>query len=158
MDEIPRTRRSFVHAWDEIDYLEHKAAYWLHVRHSRSRAKRFVERLRAMIEATDPNHEVILGAQVRALIADYDGDLEGEIRHTSYEVNLLRRLCEIDVDRRGGRVDWTNVRDAMQLLALLYSENGQNDMAMKTLRSCQRLCKPRGIPFDARNLKRRIYE
>ena len=141
-------RRKFVHAWDEIDYLYMKAAYWAHHRDQRRRAVRFLPRLKRLISRNDPKHEALLGLECMALIADVEGDLDCEIEWTKRLINRIQHGFKIMSKKQLGR-SWADVRDELEILSCLYVENGQMDRAMATVKKCEILCKKHKIPFDA---------
>jgi hypothetical protein len=148
MLEPPPTRRKFIHAWDEIEYLYAKAAYWAHHRDMPKKAERFLPRLKRLVSRHDRNHEAILGVECMALISDLDGDLEREIYWSEFLINMLRKALKKISTKELGR-NWGDVRDQMEILACLHSEAGRMDRALATVRKCDGLCKAHNIPFDA---------
>lgn len=149
----PPTRRRFVHAWDEIDYLYDKGVYWLTIRHSRRRALKYIERLKTLLNRHDRERKALLGAMARALVAAYDGDLPCEIRHTERSVEMIQRAV---TEVPSCRWDWEDVRTEMEILAALYSENGENRKALHYLKGIRTICRKHGVDFDEADLRRLI--
>jgi hypothetical protein len=74
-------------------------------------------------------------------------------------VRLIKRLHEIS---RGGpqREDilrlhgYEDLRDRLELLAVLYHDSGRLDRAIEALQESERLAEERGMRFDGRHLLR----
>ena len=151
------TRRTFACERDGIDYLYHKLLYWLYERGAARRALRFAARLEPLLAKAAPGAEAIFPEECRSSICEVRGDLTGAIRHRENEVRLIRRLHEIsrrtpsrDYVLRGYGFD--DLSDRLDLLAILYHDNGDRDRAIQTLRESRRLCARHGIPFDGAEL------
>ncbi len=149
----PKTRRKFIHEWDEIGYLYWKGAYWIHIRQSRLQATRFIERLKTLIDLHDPNEEALLGAMGQALFAEFHRDLVGEIKYTERVVRMVVKCIEIMPDPD---YDWEDVRNKMEILACLYSENGQNGKALRLAKRIGVLCRKHSVSFDETALRKTI--
>jgi hypothetical protein len=147
----PPTERKFAHAWAEIDYLYHKLLYWFYEREDRRRAAIYARRLRPLLRREDSRSEVILGSAARALVAELDGNLADAIRHRIHELKLIRRLNEI-----GAPPEYAfgpdDIADRLDLLAILYWDAGDLELAERTLEESRRLCKQHGISFDGRTI------
>ncbi len=155
MEQALRNRRKFIHVWDEIEYLYWKIRYWLHMRSRRSGAKPFVIRLRKLLLLHDPQHEALLGVRCWAVPAEYELNLPEEIRFTKKGVDqLILLLGELWPDMPD--YDWEDVRNELEILALLYAEDDQEEAAMKVLCQCRDICRERGIPFDEDDLRNRV--
>jgi len=151
----PPNRRKFVHEWDETRYTYDKAEYWLHYRRMPSRAKPYVERLRKLVAERDPNHEVILGARIRALIADFDDDLDAEIAYTRRVIDMSARFIQAGPPTTIGPT-WSDIRDDLELLALLYADYNQQKEALDTVEEIAKFCFQHGLRFNKAELRRRI--
>ena len=89
------------------------------------------------------------------MLADYEQNLPEEIRLTKKAVEQLINLLGKEWPDMPG-YDWEDVRNELEILALLYSEDDQEDSAMGVLRECRDICRERGIPFDEDDLRNRI--
>jgi len=88
--KAPTTRRKFRLEWDEIVYLGTKLEYWLHHGGNRSNARRYVRRLRSLLDRHDEG--AIVAQECRSLIEEYSGNTRGAIQHTNRQLALIRRL------------------------------------------------------------------
>jgi hypothetical protein len=157
INEAPPNRRRFVSIWDEIVYLYHKLLYWLYERQDRRRALPFADRLQRLLDKAPDSREAILGAECRALISELKGDLRRAIAHRENEVNRIKRLHEIsrDLPNRDFVLkgyDYGALSDRLDLLAVLYHDNGELDRAIRTLEESRELCDANRIPFDGKDL------
>ena len=124
-----RTRRTFYHEWDEIDYLYMKILDWFYGKENRRKALPFCARLQALLERTPEAREAILGVECWSLICEVQGDLAGAIAYREREIDLIRRLHRISVNTPGrdfalqgyNYSDWS---DRLDLLAILYYDAG----------------------------------
>jgi hypothetical protein len=155
-EPIP-ARRKFANEWDEIDYLRDKLFYWLYERGDRGRSRPYAERLKRLLPKADPGHDAILGEECWSLIHEAEGNLPEAIQSRENVVRLIRRLHEIargrpyeDFATQGYGHD--GLSDQLDLLAMLYHDNGDLDKAISTLQESQRLCENHGLTFDGGDL------
>jgi len=155
----PPDRRKFTDARDEAEYLYHKLLYWLYEREDAARARTFAERLAKLLTRAAASEGSIFPQECWSLICEARGDLTGAINHRENEVRLIKRLHEIS---RGGpqREDilrlhgYEDLRDRLELLAVLYHDSGRLDRAIEALQESERLAEERGMRFDGRHLLR----
>ena len=147
----PPTKRKFAHPWGEIDYLYHKALYWLYEREDRRRAASYARRLSPILDREDARSEAILGAACRALIAELDGNLSDSIRYRIHELTLIRRLNKVG-GPPGILFEPDDIGDRLDLLAIAQWNARDLDAAERTLEESRTLCERHGIPFDGKEL------
>jgi hypothetical protein len=163
VDPPPRTKRSFISAWEEIGYLYGKLIYWFYVRYGsgNARARRYTGRLRRLLRKADPRHETVKGEECWSLLYELDGKLRAAIRHRRREIELMARaLARAKARGEPRTTDWDTYEDLADrhvLLAMLHDEAGATDEGVESLRTAQRLARAHGFRFDAGDLLRR-YE
>jgi tetratricopeptide (TPR) repeat protein len=154
-----RTRRTFYHEWDEIDYLYMKILHWFYGEGNRRKAMPFCARLEALLEKTPDAHEAILGEECWSLICELRGDLAGAIAYREREIELIKRLHRISVNTPGRDIvlreyGYSDLSDRFDLLAILYHDAGNLSKAIQVLKESRRLCQRHGIAFDGEDLLR----
>jgi hypothetical protein len=150
-EKAPATQRKFHSNWEEIEYLYHKILHWFYGRHDRHRALAFADRLWRLVAEADPKQVAILGASCRALLAELAGDLPAAIRYRKKEIDLLRRLQQLNppAEVMPGPDD---ISDRLDLLAILYWNQGNLAKAEQVLEESRQLCESSGIKFDGKKL------
>jgi len=159
----PPDRHVFKTSWDEISYVYDKVLYWLYERESKARARPFAARLTRLLSEADPRQESILGQECRSLICESNNDLPGAIKHRKNEIRLIRRLREISIGTPTEEYvlngyGYDDLSDRLDLLAVLYHDNGDLDKAIATLHESKQLCHEHGIDFDGADLLRDYLE
>jgi tetratricopeptide (TPR) repeat protein len=157
----PSIRHKFANEWDELEYLYDQLLYWLYERQNPAKARRYAKRMAPLLEKADPDHEAIFGEECRSLMHEAKGDLPKAIEHRKNEIRLVRRLHEIShqapfENRILKDYGYADLSDRLDLLALLYYENGDLDEAMTTLLESKQLCKEHGIKFDAEDVLKEL--
>jgi hypothetical protein len=145
-DLRPPTRRRFSTPWDCIKYNLDKLEYWLDCRKDRARAKVYANRLRALLAKHDPDEEALLGSLGRAAIASFDREYDEEIHYAEQGIQRLIKVSQWGIACPG--YDWSDVVDWMSILALLYSENGDNKKALAVAQRCKKLADKHGVDYD----------
>ncbi len=117
-----------------------------------TRAAPHALRLLRALDRLDPAARTLPGNEYRAVIAEVDGDIEGAIRHRLREIRMFDRL--IKAGRLStARLGMDEYADRLDLLAALYLDAGQLDLAEKTIRRSEAVCRGAGIPFDGKDIK-----
>lgn len=155
--KAPAVRRQFANAWDEINYLRDKVLFWLYQREQPEKALPFAKRLQQLLDRADAKQEAILGQECRSLAFEAIGDFAKAIEHRQQEINYIRKLQEISRGTPGedyalkgyGSAD---LSDRLDLLAVLYRDNGELGKAITTLRESRMICEKHGIEFDGADL------
>jgi len=155
----PPDRHVFNSSWDEINYLRDKLLYWLYRRQDSARSRVFAERLARLLRKADSDRASILGQECRSLVYEAQGDPPRAISHREDEMRLIRRLHEISVGTATEATaldgyDFADLSDRLDLLAVLYHENGQLDKALQALNASQGLAAEHGFKFDGADLLR----
>jgi hypothetical protein len=157
--EPPPDRRKFAHAWDEIGYLHDKLLYWLYHRGNVAKSRHYAARLAPLLSSVTSDHEAIFGEECWSLVYETKGDLPKAIVHRENEIRLIRRLYEISSGTRHEEValnsyGYADLRDRLDLLAVLYHDSGHLEKALNTLRESRQLCRRHGVKFDAATILR----
>jgi hypothetical protein len=155
-EKAPPTKRRFRNAWDQIDYLYHKALFWFYERCDRRQAMRFARRLKRLVAKTDPQAETILGMSCRALIAELEGDLRKAIQCREREIEFIERFLR-DGIVPGVSTGYDDVSDSMDLLAIHYWDLGDLTKALEILDQSKRYCAEHGIPFDGQDIVDEVH-
>ncbi len=140
-----------------IDDLYDKVMYWLYQERNPTKALPFAKRLEKLLDKVDSDQGSIFGQECRALICEAKADLVGAIRHRKREIKMIDRLQKIS---RGTPSEayalkdygFADLSDRLDILAVLYRENGQLDKAIAALLQSKELCEAHGIPFDGEDL------
>jgi hypothetical protein len=138
-----------------MDYLEFRAGYWMYQREQRARAKPFVERLRALLKRFGIPDDSLPAVSAKGLVADFDRDLDGEIRYKRAEIRLLFKLLSHPAPVPG--YDWSTVLSEMGLLATLLEENGQRAEALRIIEECRELARKHRLPYQAGEARKLIW-
>ena len=159
----PPDRRKFADERDQIDYLYHKLLYWLYEREDRVRARAFAESLGQLLSRSSPGCDAILPEECSSLICEAKGDLAGAIEHRENEVRLIKRLHEISrgtpqQDTVFRLYGYDDLSDRLDLLAVLYYNNGNLDKALSTIHESKRLCEKHGVKFDGEDILQEYLE
>jgi len=159
----PPDRRKFACQRDELDYLYHKLLYWLYEREDFARARAFAQRLAALLSNASPGHDAIFPEECWSLIYEARQDLPGAIKHRENELRLMKRLHAIS--RNSGQEEdvyrlygYDDLSDILDLLAVLYRDNGSVDKAISTLHESKRVCETHGLKFDGQDILRECLE
>jgi hypothetical protein len=153
----PPTRRKFISAGDEIDYLYHKVLFWFYGRENRRRALPFGERLEKLLQKEAPRPEGIFAEGCWSLVCELKGDLAGAIKHRENEIRLIKRLHQIslntpDQDYVLKTYGFDDLSDRLDLLAILYHDAGDLDRAIRLLEESRQLCRTHRISFDGNDI------
>jgi hypothetical protein len=139
-----------------MDYLYHKLLYWLYDRQDRRKARPFADRLGRLLRKASTGQD-IFSAECRSLVAEAKGDLPKAIAHREEEIRRIERLHQITPGTPGeryvlDRYGYDDLSDRLDLLAVLYHEQGDREKAIRVLEKSRALCKRRGIDFDGEDL------
>jgi tetratricopeptide (TPR) repeat protein len=156
-DSPPPDRRAFAGDWDEIGYLYDKLLYWLYQRANGGKARPFARRLERLLHGAAPDHDAIFGEECWSLVYEATGDLQRAIEFKENEIRLIGRLYEVSRGKPSEEValkgyeydDWS---DRLDLLAILYHDNGDLDKALAALQKSKKLCEAHGFAFDGEDL------
>ena len=88
----PPTERAFRSPWFELDYLCTKIDYWLYNRQECAKARRYLTRLRKVLEKLPENDLAIVRQEGWSLLYELEGDLTNAIAHRKREIELIEHL------------------------------------------------------------------
>ena len=156
-DKPPPDRRTFADEWDEVSYLHDKLLHWLYQRADSKKARGYAQRLEKLLLAVAADHNTILGEECWSLVHETYGELAKAIESRENEVRLIRRLYELS---RGASYEevalsgygYDDLSDRLDLLAILYHDNGDLDKAIALLQESRRLCMEHGEKFGGGDL------
>ncbi|HUY33556.1 MAG TPA: hypothetical protein VMV69_12475 [Pirellulales bacterium] len=99
----------------------------------------------------------IRGEEIRSLLAELRGELAEAIQHRETEIRKILELHSLAVNTQGWQYvlrqyDFSDVGDRLDLLAILYDEQGDLDRAVQTLRESKQFCESHEVPFDGQDL------
>jgi hypothetical protein len=159
----PPDRRKFADERDQMNYLYHKLLYWLYERRDKARARAFAQRLAQLLSKSSHGRDAIFPEECWSLICETKEDLPKAIKHRENEIRLIKRLHEIsrgtpqqkDIFRL---YRYDDLSDRLDLLAVLYHDNGNLDKAICVLQESKQLCEKSGIKFDGRGILQEYLE
>lgn len=113
----------------------------------------------ALFQSGEADAGAIFAEECRSLVAEAKGDLQNAIKHREEEIRRIRRLHDIS---RGtptepfafDQYSYSDLCDALGMLAVLYHENGDVQKAVRLLEEARQICRERGIDFDAEDILR----
>jgi tetratricopeptide (TPR) repeat protein len=146
-----------VEKWREIDDTYHQLLHWYYDRQNPQKARPIARRLKRLLSEISSDEQTILSESAWALVLECKGDLRGAIQHRENEIRLMKRLLQISLKAPDPKAilkhyDYSDLRDRLDLLAILYHDAGNLEQALKVLRQSKALCEKQGIPFDGKNL------
>lgn len=99
----------------------------------------------------------IRGEEVRSLLAELRGDFKEAARSREAEIRKILQLHALAVntpswDYVARQYDFSDVSDRLDLLAMLYDEQGEGERAIRILQESKQYCQAHAIPFDAQDL------
>jgi hypothetical protein len=154
----PPTRRSFEGPWDEIAYLFAKVQYW-HDRGNLANARRYVPRLKALVQSEEDWHLATLGQEAWSYIAELRGDLCSASLTLQAAMDSIISHFERNPDpgETGTEALMEKFRAPLyRRLAELYLRQNQPYGALVTLRRAAALCTQMGYAFEATALLRKL--
>jgi hypothetical protein len=149
----PKTKRVFATEWHEAKYLLLKACYWMHYRCNYRNALRYIKRLKFIIGKIDMTKMSILGAEARALIADYECNIKDEIRYTKEIINKINKLMSCP-GFHISEYDSDDIRNLHEILIGLYIESNNIKQAETTTNKFKLFCKKHKIKWKQKEYTR----
>jgi hypothetical protein len=120
--ENPPTERVFDDAWDELEYLQGKADYWLHHRRRAREAARFAWRMSPILHKLRKWSTIILYRECRGLVYEARGAVARAIH--SYFKTMAQLKKAIVIMHGNVPVDY-NLRQGRQLVWNDATRQGQ---------------------------------
>lgn len=139
-----------------LDFLKH-----YYEEEDREQAEKVAARLEELIHASPECADSIRGEEVRSLIAELRGDVAEAIRSREAEIRKILELHVLSANTPhweyvSRQYDFGDVSDRLDLLAILYDQQGQLDRAIAVLRESMRYCESHKVPFDGLDLLREL--
>jgi tetratricopeptide (TPR) repeat protein len=157
MSDVPRDRDGTSAVTDEVEdlYLELLRAFYEDG--DRDRAQQVARRLETVLEDRRDVADSIRGEEIRSLLAELRGDLTEAIRSREGEIRKILEMYSLARDTPGWayvlrRYDYCDVSDRLDLLAILYADQGDLDRAVATLRESKQFSESHRVPFDGQDL------
>lgn len=155
--KIPRNRRELGGSDDGIESLYHELLRAFYELEDRPRSREVADRLAEKLAASPTIAKSIFGEEIRSLLAELDGDLDEAIRSREGEV---RKILELQSMSRGTpgwsyvarKYNDADLSDRLDLLAMLYAEQGDLSRAITILKESENYCRSHEIPFDGKDL------
>lgn len=156
MTETKSKRRKDPHANDvESLYLDLLRQFY--DLNDRSGAKRVAKQLEKMVAGQPEYGGSILGEEIRSLVAEVRGDLSAAIESREAEIRKILELHSIAANTSSYSLvlrnyDHSDVSDRLDLLAILYDQQGNTERAIAILIESKHFCQSHQIPFDGQDL------
>lgn len=141
----------------DLDSLYLQFVMHYYKKNDRHRAAPLAERLESLLADAPEYADTIMGEEIRSLIAQFRGNLAEAIQSREAEIRKILELHALSVntpswDYISRKYDFTDVSDRLDLLAILYDEQGELDRAIAVLMESKQYCESHNIPFDAPDL------
>jgi hypothetical protein len=142
---------------DEVDALYHALLHAFYEDEDKQRARPIASRLVLLLANNPEVAESIRGQEIQSIIADLQGNLEEAIRHRRSEIGKIQALHRATWgtsawDYAFRQYDYGDLSDRLDLLAILYADQGEWERAVETLEESRRFCEANNIEFDGRDL------
>jgi hypothetical protein len=152
-------RRQPVDGAHDIDELYSELLHLFYDEEDRVGATTVARRLEAALAARPDFAGSIRAEEVRALLAELRGDLAEASRSREAEIRKILELHLLAVNTPSWpfvlrQYDYSDLSDRLDLLAILYAEQGDLDRAVATLLESKQLCESHQVPFDGKDLLR----
>lgn len=123
----------------------------------RKQALKVADRLEVAMLASPDLAASIRGEEIRSLIAEVRGDYATAARSREAEIRKILELHSMALNTRNWdyvsrQFDFSDVSDRLDLLAILYDQNGETDRAIATLEESKLYCRSHNIPFDGQDV------
>jgi hypothetical protein len=136
-------------------YLEFVKHYYEN--NDRERAAPLARQLESLLADSPEYADTIKAEEICSLIAQFRGNLSAAIQSREAEIRKILELHALSVNTPGWeyvsrKYDFDDVSDRLDLLAILYDEQGELDRAIAVLMESKQYCESHKIPFDAPDL------
>jgi hypothetical protein len=159
----PTGRRESPQAAKRRGRLYDRLVYWLYERGDARRARPFADRLGRLLAAAGPETGAIFAEECRALVHETWGNWAKAVEHRQNEIRLIRRLRRLarkmaDADAVFRQYSYADLRDRLDLLAMLEHDGGNLDKAIRILKASEKMCKKHGLDFPEEDTLREYRE
>ncbi|HEV3258018.1 MAG TPA: hypothetical protein VG013_14130 [Gemmataceae bacterium] len=150
-------RREPVPGADGIEALYVELLHLFYEEGNREQAQKVASRLEDTLAARTDFAGSIRAEEIRSLLAELRGDLAEAIHSREAEIRKILELHVLAVKTPSWQhvvrlYDFSDVSDRLDLLAILYDEQGNLDRARATLQESKEFCESHHIPFDGQDL------
>ena len=157
MRKVPNRRPKPGRVADGIEdlYLQFLQAFY--EAENRALARQIGVRLQAALAVRPDLGDSIRAEEIRSLLAELRGDVVEAIRSRESEIRKileLHTLAKTTPTRSYvlRHYDYSDISDRLDLLAMLYAEQGNLERAKATLQESKQFCESHHIPFDGQDL------
>ena len=149
--------------WEQISQMYDRLVYWLYERQDADRARSYADRLEKTLARNETEAGAIFAEECRSLIYEARGDGKQAIKHREKEIALIRRLHARARNTLNERYvfrqySYADLRDRLEVLAMLYREQGDVDKAVATLQRAKHFCKKHRVSFTAEAILQEYQE
>ena len=122
----------------------------------RKGTEKIASRLEEVLAVSPDYSASIRGEEIRSLIAEFRGDFAEAARSREAEIRKILELHALTANTDNWKFvsrqyDFSDVSDRLDLLAILYDNQGELDRAISTLWESRHYCESHRIPFDAQD-------
>jgi hypothetical protein len=152
-------RRKPLDGADDVEALYSQLLHLFYDKADREQAETVARRLEGTLAARPDLAGSIRAEEVRSLLAELRGDLAEAARSREAEIRKILELHLLSVNTPSWpfvlrQYDYSDLSDRLDLLAILYADQGDLDRAVATLQESKQLCESHGVPFDGKDLLR----
>lgn len=152
-----RSKREIIPQTDSVESLYLDLLHQVYDVDDRNGARRVAKQLEKLIVAQPEYNGSIRGEEIRSLIAEVRGDLPAAIESREAEIRKILELHSIAANTANytyvlRQYDFSDVSDRLDLLAILYDQQGNTDRAIAILIESKRFCESHQILFDGQDL------
>ncbi|HMC63972.1 MAG TPA: hypothetical protein VKI65_03460 [Gemmataceae bacterium] len=142
---------------DQIGQAYDRLVSSLYEHEDAGRARSFADRLEQLLTQNGTEVGSIFAEECRSLIHEARGDLKKAIKHRENEIRLIRQLHKLaqetgNEDFIFQQYSYADLKDGLEILAMLYHDVGDLGEAVKLLHESKQLCEDHGIKFDSETL------
>ena len=151
--KVQRNGRASPAGGNRVEALYHEFLKAFYADGDRARARAIAPRLEAAVRASPAYAGSIRAEEISSLLAELNGDYAAAARSREAEIRRILELHSLAVNTPSWpaisrRYDYSDVSDRLDLLALLYDQQGDTDRAIAVLRESRQYCESHNIPFD----------
>jgi len=155
--KMPRNHNGSSPVTDPIEALYHELLGAFYEDEDDERARPIASRLEAALKNRPDVADSIRGEEIHSIIAELQGNLAEAIQYREREIQRIHELHSLaqgtpgwDYVRR--QYDHGDLSDRLDLLAILYADQGDFKRAVATLQESKQLCESHRIAFDGQDL------
>ncbi len=141
----------------KIDTLYHELLRAFYEDEDHDRARTVASWLETILKKEPDVAGSIRGQEIRSIIAELEGNLDEAIRYRQSEIQQIQELHRVARDTPAWdyafrQYDYNDLSDRLDLLAILYADQGDLKRAVDTLKESKQFCRAHDIDFDGQDL------